>query len=136
VSDKAIQDSLAPHAYCNLVGDGSGRNLDHVGMLIASRVTAADSRLIPTGELRCGEGTPVVFRQPHRIGERIAADDEQLRFAGGYDHNFVIDRAAGDSLVVAARVYEPTSGRVMEVLTTEPGVQFYTGNFLDGTLTG
>ena len=78
-------------------------------------------------------GTPFDFRTPHAIGARIGADDEQIRFGGGYDHNFVLDRAEGDSLQLAARVYEPTSGRVMEVSTTEPGVQFYSGNFLDGT---
>ena len=106
-------------------------------MINASRFTPVDSTLIPTGELRSVEGTPFDFRQPTTLGARIGEEsDEQLRFGQGYDHNYVIDRQEGDSLALAARVHEPTSGRVMEVLTTEPGVQLYTGNFLDGTLTG
>jgi aldose 1-epimerase len=94
-----------------------------------------DSTLIPTGELRPVAGTPFDFRQPHAIGERIDAKDQQIQFGGGYDHNFVLNGNMG-TLRPAARVVEPKSGRVMEVQTTEPGMQFYTGNFLDGTIKG
>jgi galactose mutarotase-like enzyme len=110
--------------------------LAHELMLKAKSFTPVDSTLIPTGEIRSVAGTPFDFTAPHTIGERIGAEDEQIKFGGGYDHNFVLDREAGDSLQLAARVYEPTSGRVMEVSTTEPGVQFYSGNFLDGSITG
>ncbi|HEX6070969.1 MAG TPA: aldose epimerase family protein [Longimicrobiaceae bacterium] len=135
-TDKATPVNLTQHTYFNLAGDGAGSILNHEMMLNASRFTPVDSTLIPTGDLRDVEGTPFDFRQPTPLGARIDQDDEQLRFGIGYDHNFVIDRAEGDSLSLAARVYEPTSGRVMEVLTTEPAVQLYTGNFLDGSLTG
>jgi aldose 1-epimerase len=91
--------------------------------------------LIPTGELRPVAGTPLDFRQPQAIGARIGADDEQLRYAGGYDHTWVLDKAPGE-LALAARVADPLSGRVLEVLTTEPGVQFYAGNMMEGGLLG
>jgi aldose 1-epimerase len=105
-------------------------------MINADAFTPVDSTLIPNGEVRSVAETPFDFRKPVPIGKRIDADNPQLRIAGGYDHNFVLARQDRDSLHLAARVYEPDSGREMEVLTTEPGLQFYSGNFLDGSLTG
>jgi len=123
------------HSYFNLKGAGNGDILGHVVTIHASRFTPVDAGLIPTGELRAVKGTPFDFTAPHAVGARIGQKDEQMQFGTGYDHNWVLD-AGGGKLALAARVEEPTTGRVLEVLTTEPGVQFYTGNFLDGTLTG
>lgn len=132
-TDKDTVLNLTNHTYFNLAGEGDV--LQHELKLYADRFTPVDKGLIPTGELRDVAGTPFDFRKPVAIGARINADDEQIRLGGGYDHNFVLNKS-GDALAPAAEVFEPHSGRVLVVLTTEPGVQFYTGNFLDGTIHG
>src|SRR5438876_8995788 len=128
--------NLTQHSYFNLAGDGRGDVLGHLVTLKADCFTPVDSTLIPTGEIRSVEGTPFDFRTPTPIGARIDQDDEQLRYGEGYDHNFVLNKGADGGPTPAARVYEPSSGRLMEIYTTEPGLQFYSGNFLDGTLRG
>ncbi|HEY0000625.1 MAG TPA: aldose epimerase family protein [Actinoplanes sp.] len=135
VTDAPTVVNLTNHSYLNLSGEGGGDVYGHRLRLAASRFTPVDAELIPTGELAPVAGTPLDFRQPVAIGDHIRDDHPQLRHAGGYDHNWVLDRP-GPGLAPAAHVTEPVSGRTLEVLTTEPGVQFYSGNFLDGTFAG
>ena len=134
-TDRPTHVNLTNHSYFNLAGHGAGDILDHVVSVNGDRFTPVDAGLIPTGELRDVAGTPMDLRTPAAIGARIDDDDQQLRYGHGYDHNWVLNRT-GSELSLAATVAESTSGRLMEVLTTEPGLQLYTGNFLDGSLTG
>jgi aldose 1-epimerase len=132
-TDKDTIVNLTQHSYFNLAGQGD--NLNHVVMIPASQYVPIDSTLIPTGDLAPVAGTPFDFQKPVTIGSRINEDHEQLKFAKGYDHTWVIDKPMG-KLGLCARVSEPTTGRVLEVFSTEPGVQFYSGNFLNGTIKG
>jgi len=132
-TDQTTIVNLTNHSYFNLTG--SGTILDHILTLNASHFTPVDNTLIPTGKIQSVQNTPFDFTHPTRIGERINAQDEQIQFGGGYDHNWVIDNWQKTSQHIAT-VHAPQSGLTMKVSTTEPGVQFYTGNFLDGTIVG
>ena len=134
-TDKRTIINLTHHSYFDLAGQGNGDILKHQLFINANQFTPTDAGSIPTGELRKVRGTPFDFTRLTAIGARIDQNDEQLKFGRGYDHNFVLKKN-GRSLTLAARAFEPTTGRVMEVFTTEPGIQLYTGNFLDGSIIG
>ena len=136
-SDRNTVVNLTSHAFFNLAGEGSTSINDHVMKIYGDHYTPVDEELIPTGEIAPVEGTPFDFREYHRIGDRVDADHPQIAYGMGYDHNFVLNREPGTShMMLAASVYDPVSGRQMEVLTTEPGLQFYGGNFLTGNEIG
>ncbi len=135
VTDKATPCNLTNHSYFNLSAGKQPTNANHELVILADKYTEVDAGLIPTGNFPDVAGTPMDFTTPHKIGERIDVDFEQLKFGNGYDHNWVLRNNTG-SLALAATAYEPESGRFMEVFTTEPGVQFYAGNFLNGILIG
>lgn len=135
VTDKATPVNLTNHSYFNLKGEGNGDILDHILMLNADMMLPVDKGLIPEGVLKSVKGTPFDFTEEHIIGERINSDNEQLNVAAGYDHTWVLNKN-GNGLSLAASLYEPASGRLLEVSTTEPGIQFYAGNFLNNSIIG
>ena len=135
-TDKPTIVNLTNHSYWNFADAGKSNILQHELMLNADSFTPVDTSLIPTGLIEPVQDTPMDFRIPHAIGDKIDSDYEQLKIAGGYDHNWILNKAAEEELSLAATVYEPNSGRFMEILTTEPGIQLYSGNFLNGEIIG
>lgn len=135
-TDKATHVNMSHHSFFNLKGEGNGTINDHVLMIRASKTTPVDEVLIPYGTIADVEGTPFDFREPKAIGRDLDVDDRQLRHGAGYDHNWVLDKESCCSVELAASVYEPSTGRYMEVYTDQPALQFYGGNFFDGTTCG
>lgn len=135
-TDKAVHVNISHHSFFNLKGEGNGTITDNVMVINASHTTPVNEFLIPSGEIADVTGTPFDFREPHVIGERIGVENEQLANGLGYDHNWVLDRKTPDQVEFAASVYEPASGRFMEVFTDQPAMQFYSGNFFDGSTNG
>jgi len=135
-TDQPTHVNLSHHSFFNLKGGANGTITDHLLTINASAFTPVDSVLIPTGEIMPVAGTPFDFRQPVAIGERINEENQQLKYGGGYDHNWVIDRKSEKDVEFIASLYEPVSGRMMEIFSDQPGLQFYSGNFLDGEVTG